>query len=52
MCIRDRPMINQGSFEVMLMPDEWTVETVDGKLSAHYENTVVITEEEPMLLTL
>lgn len=52
MVLAIEPMINQGSFEVMLMPDEWTVETVDGKLSAHYENTVVITEEEPMLLTL
>ncbi len=46
------PMINQGTYEVETLLDNWTVVTLDGKLSAHYENTVVITDGEPMLLTL
>lgn len=46
------PMINQGTFEVDVLADNWTVVTVDGKLSAHYENTVVITDDEPELITL
>lgn len=46
------PMIAQGSYETDVLLDDWTVVTVDGKLSAHYENTVVITDGEPELLTL
>ncbi|MCL1808795.1 MAG: type I methionyl aminopeptidase [Clostridiales bacterium] len=46
------PMINQGSFEVDVKLDNWTAVTADGKLSAHYENTVVVTDGEPELLTL
>ena len=46
------PMINQGEYEVEVLLDNWTVITLDGKLSAHYENTVVITDDEPELLTL
>ncbi len=46
------PMICQGSYEVDTLLNDWTVVTVDGKLSAHYENTVVITDGEPELLTL
>ena len=46
------PMINQGMFEIEFKQDNWTAVTVDGKLSAHYENTVVITDGEPELLTL
>ncbi|MBE6033188.1 type I methionyl aminopeptidase [Aminipila sp.] len=46
------PMINQGNYEVEVLLDNWTVVTLDGKLSAHYENTVVITDGEPELLTL
>ncbi|MFV0515991.1 MAG: type I methionyl aminopeptidase [Aminipila sp.] len=46
------PMINQGSYDVEVLLDNWTVVTIDGKLSAHYENTVVITDGEPELLTL
>lgn len=52
MVLAIEPMINQGSYEVDVMLDNWTVKTCDGKLSAHYENTVVITEDEPELLTL
>lgn len=46
------PMICQGSYEVDVLLDDWTTVTVDGKLAAHYENTVVITDGEPELLTL
>ena len=46
------PMINAGSYKVMFMPDGWTVKTIDGKPSAHYENTVVITENGVEILTL
>ena len=46
------PMICEGGYEVMTLSNDWTVVTTDGKLSAHYENTVVITDGEPELLTL
>ncbi len=45
------PMVNEGGWQVKVLSDDWTVTTEDGKRSAHYENTVVITEEEPLLLT-
>lgn len=45
------PMVNEGGWRINVQPDNWTVTTEDGKRSAHYENTVVITEEEPLLLT-
>ena len=46
------PMICQGGYQVETLQNDWTVVTIDGKLSAHYENTVVITDGEPELLTL
>lgn len=46
------PMICEGTYDVRTLSNDWTVVTLDGKLSAHYENTVVITEGEPELLTL
>lgn len=46
------PMICQGSYEVDTLLNDWTVVTADGKLAAHYENTVVINDGEPELLTL
>jgi methionyl aminopeptidase len=46
------PMICEGGYEVETLSNRWTVVTADGKLSAHYENTVVITDGEPELLTL
>ena len=52
MVIAIEPMINMGTWEVVQLQDGWTVETRDGKPSAHYENTVAITEGEPLLLTL
>ncbi len=44
-------MINLGSANVVTLEDGWTVETADGLPSAHYENTVAITAEGPLLLT-
>lgn len=52
MTIAIEPMINQGTFRVYQLSDGWTVVTADGKPSAHYENTVLITKGEPRLLTL
>ncbi|MDD4199777.1 MAG: type I methionyl aminopeptidase [Eubacteriales bacterium] len=46
------PMICEGTYDVKMLSNDWTIVTLDGKLSAHYENTVVITEGEPELLTL
>ena len=51
MVLAIEPMINVGTFAVRELADKWTVVTEDGKLSAHYENTVAITEEGPLLLT-
>ena len=45
------PMINQGGFEVRELSDGWTVKTADGKLSAHYENTVALTPDGVVNLT-
>ena len=52
MTLAIEPMINIGTWEVEWLDDDWTVVTRDGSLSAHYENTVLITEDEPILLTL
>ena len=52
MTIAIEPMINLGTANVVQLADGWTVETADGRPSAHYENTVAITEGEPRLLTL
>ena len=51
MTIAVEPMVNVGTHEVKVRDDGWTVYTADGKLSAHYENTVAITAGEPILLT-
>ena len=52
MTLAIEPMITIGGWEVDWMDDDWTVVTDDGSLSAHYENTVLITENEPKLLSL
>ncbi len=51
MTLAVEPMVNAGSCEVKVQQDGWTVVTLDGKLSAHYENTVIITDGDPILLT-
>ncbi len=52
MTIAVEPMVNVGTAEVRILKDGWTVKTADGKLSAHYENTVLITDGEPEILTV
>lgn len=52
MTIAVEPMVNAGTFDVEVLRDGWTTVTADGKLSAHYENTVLITDGEPEILTV
>ena len=52
MTIAVEPMVNVGTYDVRVLRDGWTVVTADGKLSAHYENTVLITDGEPEILTV
>lgn len=52
MVLAIEPMINFGQFNVKVRPNGWTVVTVDGSLSAHYENTVAILDNGPEILTL
>ena len=52
MTLAVEPMVNAGTHEVRVLRDGWTVQTADGKLSAHYENTVLITDGEPEILTV
>lgn len=51
MTLAVEPMINAGGYSVKVLENNWTVVTVDGSLSAHYENTVAITENGPLILT-
>ena len=51
MTIAIEPMINVGTKDVLWMDDDWTIVTADGELSAHYENTVLITEGDPVILS-
>ncbi len=51
MVIAIEPMINQGSYQVYVAEDEWTVKTLDGKISAHFEHSVAITKDGPKILT-
>ena len=51
MTLAIEPMVNIGGYEIRVMKDHWTVKTADGSLSAHYENTVLITAGEPEILT-
>lgn len=51
MTLAIEPMVNAGGAEVRILPDRWTVVTVDGSLSAHYENTVAVTANGPEALT-
>ena len=51
MVLAIEPMVNVGTFEVRQLADGWTVKTADGSLSAHYENTVALTEDGPVNLT-
>lgn len=52
MTIAIEPMINQGKRHVRILEDEWTTVTADGKLSAHFEHTIAITSNGPVIMTL
>ena len=52
MTIAIEPMICMGTYEVRVLDNEWTVVTADGRLSAHYENSILITDGEPEILTM
>ena len=52
MTLAVEPMVNAGTAAIRQMPDGWTVKTRDGKYAAHYENTILITSDEPELLTV
>lgn len=51
MTLAVEPMVNAGDYQVNILSNKWTVVTLDGSLSAHYENTIAITEGEPLILT-
>ena len=51
MTLAIEPMINMGKADILELEDGWTVVTKDGSLSSHYENTIVVTEKEPEILT-
>jgi methionyl aminopeptidase len=51
MALAIEPMVNQGTWEVALLEDDWTAVTLDHKLSAHFEHTIVVTEHGPEVLT-
>ena len=52
MTLAIEPMINEGVYDVEWLDDDWTVVTADGKLSAHYENTILVTKDGCEILTL
>ena len=45
------PMVNAGSHEITVLPDGWTVKTIDGRASSHLEHTIAVTEDGPLVLT-
>jgi methionyl aminopeptidase len=51
MTLAIEPMVNQGGHEVVVLEDGWTTVTMDGKLSAHFEHTVLVTSDKPRILT-
>lgn len=51
MVLAIEPMINAGGYQVKVLDDDWTVVTTDTSLSAHYEHTIAITDEDPIILT-
>lgn len=52
MTLAVEPMVNEGEYDIVVLDDDWTCETEDGSLSAHYENTILITKGECEILTL
>tara|TARA_Y100001970_G_scaffold50812_1_gene64363 strand:- start:157 stop:900 length:744 start_codon:yes stop_codon:yes gene_type:complete len=52
MCLAIEPMLNQGSDRIVTKEDGWTISTIDGKLSAHFEHTVLVTDKGVEILTI
>ena len=52
MCLAIEPMLNEGSDKIITKDDGWTISTYDGKLSAHFEHTVAVTENGVKILTV
>ncbi|RME77672.1 MAG: type I methionyl aminopeptidase [Planctomycetota bacterium] len=52
LCLAIEPMVNEGTHKVKVLSDGWTVVTADRKLSAHFEHSVAVTKDGPMILTL
>ena len=52
MTLAIEPMVNEGEYDVCVLDDDWTVVTEDGSLSAHYENTILVTKDGCEILTL
>ena len=51
LCLAIEPMFTLGSYEAMMLPDDWTIVTRDGSLAAHFEHSITITEHGPEILT-
>ena len=51
LCLAIEPMFTLGTYETMMLDDDWTVVTRDGSLAAHFEHTIAITEQGPEILT-
>ena len=51
MTLAIEPMVNDGGHEVVVLDDDWTAVTLDGGLSAHFEHTILVTSDEPRILT-
>ncbi|MFH1045929.1 MAG: type I methionyl aminopeptidase [Candidatus Omnitrophota bacterium] len=51
MVLAIEPMVNEGTFDIEILPDQWTAVTKDRRLSAHFEHTICITEQGPLILT-
>ncbi|MRR10253.1 type I methionyl aminopeptidase, partial [bacterium] len=51
MCLAIEPMINAGGHRIKFLSDGWTVVTADGRPSVHFEDTVVVTDGDPLVLT-
>lgn len=51
MVLAIEPMVNEGTFDVKILADNWTVETLDGRLSAHYEHSIAVTADGPVILS-
>ena len=52
MTLAIEPMVNMGGWEVCILDDDWTIVTADGSLASHYENTILITDGEPEILSM